>query len=64
MTFQLTLEEQEVNVVLSALGKLPLETALDPWMKIRTQANQQVVEAQRAQAARSEAGPEAPPNAD
>lgn len=63
MTFQLTLEEQEVNVILAALGKLPLETALDPWMKIRTQANQQVVAAQQAQAQPGVVTEGAPPDA-
>lgn len=63
MTFQLTLDEREVNLVLAALGKLPLENSFDLWTKIRAQANQQVVAAQQAQAAQPEPGPEAPPDA-
>lgn len=54
MQFKLTLEEQEVNLVLTALAKLPLENTLDAWMKIRTQAGQQVAAQQQAATAAPE----------
>lgn len=50
MQFQLTLEENETNLVLGALAKLPIENALDTWFKIRNQAQQQVQAAQAQQA--------------
>ena len=63
MQFQLTLDEQETNLVLAALAKLPLENVLDLWMKIRTQANQQVVAAQQARTQPEAATEGAPPDA-
>lgn len=42
MTIQLTLEVQEAQMILGALGKLPLEQSLDLWAKVKTQAQQQL----------------------
>lgn len=58
MSLQITLEPQEVNVVLSALGELPLKSSLDLWFKVKSQAEQQFAAQQPAPAA-SEPGPDA-----
>ena len=42
MKFSLTdLSMDEVNLVLVALGKLPLETSLNLWAKLKKQAEDQ-----------------------
>lgn len=37
-----TLTVEELNVVMAGLGKLPLETCINVWGKIRSQAEQQL----------------------
>lgn len=56
MSLQITLEPQEVNVVLSALGELPLKSSLDLWFKIKSQAEQQFAAQQPAPAASDTGG--------
>jgi hypothetical protein len=58
MSLQITLEPQEVNLVLGALSEVPLKTSLDTWFKIKSQAEQQFAAQQNAAA--SEAAGEAP----
>ena len=42
MKFTLTdLNVDEVNLILAALGKLPLETSLNLWAKLKKQAEDQ-----------------------
>lgn len=41
MNFSIQLTLDEVNLVLAALGKLPLETSIATFEKIKTQAQQQ-----------------------
>lgn len=38
----LTLTLAQVNVVLTGLGKLPMEQSLETWMEVRRQAEPQV----------------------
>jgi hypothetical protein len=40
----LTLTVEQTNVVLASLGKQPLETTLDAFVAIKTQAEQQMKE--------------------
>lgn len=40
LTLQLTIDE--LNIVMSGLGKLPLETSMNVWGKLRAQAEQQL----------------------
>lgn len=40
LTLQLTIDE--LNVVMSGLGKLPLETSMNVWGKLRAQAEKQL----------------------
>lgn len=54
MNFNIQLTLDELNLVLAALGKLPLEASLPAFEKIKTQAQQQ---AQAQQQSQSEAAP-------
>jgi hypothetical protein len=49
----LHLSVPEIQLVLTALSKLPLETSIDTWFKVKSQAEAQVAQAQ-AQAATQE----------
>lgn len=40
LTLKLTLEE--LNVVMAGLGKLPLESSMNVWGKLKAQAEQQL----------------------
>ena len=42
LKFEFTVEE--VNLVLAALGKLPLEASLGLWSKVKTTAESQLTE--------------------
>ena len=42
MNIQLSLETREVNLVLAALGKLPLEQSLDLFLNLRGQVESQL----------------------
>ena len=44
MNFSIQLTLDEVNLVLAALGKLPLETSIATFDKIKTQAQKQAQE--------------------
>ena len=48
MNFNIQLNLDEVNVVLAALGKLPLEASIGAFEKIKAQAQQQA-QAQQTQ---------------
>jgi hypothetical protein len=50
MPIQLTVDVKEVQMLMGALGKLPLETSIDLWAKIRGQAEQQLQAQQAAPA--------------
>lgn len=60
MSIQITLDPQEINLVLGALGEVPLKNSLDTWFKIKSQAEQQFA-AQQAQGSSEE--PAIPPGA-
>ena len=40
--FTLTLTEQDVNILIAGLGKLPLEASLMVWQKVKQQAEEQM----------------------
>lgn len=42
MSLQINIEVQEAQLILNALSKLPLEHSLDTWLKVKTQAEQQL----------------------
>jgi hypothetical protein len=42
MSIKIEIEVQEAQAILDALAKLPLEKSLDLWLKIKTQAEQQL----------------------
>lgn len=39
--YKLTLTEQEVNILIAGLGKLPLEVSIVVWQKIKQQVESQ-----------------------
>ena len=41
-TLTLTLTEQDVNILIAGLGKLPLEASLMVWQKVKQQAEEQM----------------------
>lgn len=41
-TLTLTLTEQDVNILIAGLGKLPLEASLMVWQKVKQQAEDQM----------------------
>lgn len=53
MPIQLTVDVKEVQMLMGALGKLPLENSLDLWAKIRSQAEQQLQAQQAAPVAQA-----------
>lgn len=57
MSIQLNLEINEVQLLMSALGELPLKQGLDTWFKVRNQAEAQI---QAQQAAAQAPAPAAP----
>lgn len=42
MNLKLELTVQEVNTIMAALGKMPLESVVDVWAKIRAQCEPQL----------------------
>lgn len=42
MNLKLELSVNEINVIMAALGKMPLETVVDVWAKIRGQCEPQI----------------------
>lgn len=55
MSVKITLEPQEVQLVISAVAKLPLENSIDVFFKIRNQLEQFYAQQQQKQG-----GPDAP----
>jgi hypothetical protein len=47
MSIQLNLEVNEVQLLMAALGELPLKQGIDTWFKVRSQAEAQI-QAQQA----------------
>lgn len=64
MSIQLTVEFQEAQMILGALAKLPLESSLDTWFKVKTQAENQLQARQAAPAAAPAAQDQDAPSAD
>lgn len=46
MDILLKISVAETQIILAALGKLPMETAIDVWSKIKSQAESQLQVAQ------------------
>ena len=57
MSIQLNLEPQDVGVILGGLSKLPLETSLDTFFKVRQQADGQIAAQQAAAQAAGQPAP-------
>jgi hypothetical protein len=56
MNITLEVTVNDVQTVLGALAKLPLEQAADPFFKIKAQTEQQIAEQKQAEAAESAGG--------
>ena len=41
-TIQLTVEPNEVQMIMAGLGKIPLENSIDLWFKVKMQAERQL----------------------
>jgi len=48
----------DAQIILNALGKLPLETSVSVWMKIKNQAEMQIATANQAVMLNAEATPD------
>lgn len=59
MDIKLTLTQDEVNQVLGALAKLPIEVALNTFAKIKQQGQAQVDAADKAKAEEAKQGEKA-----
>lgn len=57
MSIQLNLEVNEVQLVMGALGEIPLKQGIDTWFKIRSQAEAQIQAQNQEQAAAEAAAP-------
>lgn len=42
MNLKIELTVKEVNIIMAALGKMPLESVVDVWAKIRGQCEPQI----------------------
>ncbi len=62
MSLQLNLEVSEIQIILAGLAKLPLESSLETWAKVKSQAEQLL--ALRQPVAQPAAEPEPPAAAD
>lgn len=47
MNLKIELTVQEVNTIMAALGKMPLEAVVDVWAKIRGQCEPQLAQAEQ-----------------
>ena len=50
MSIQLNVEPNEAQMILAGLAKIPLESSIDVWFKVKMQAEKQMQEQQAAQA--------------
>lgn len=57
MSIQLNLEINEVQLLMSALGELPLKQGIDTWFKVRSQAEAQIQAQKQEQVAAEAAAP-------
>jgi len=46
MSLKIELEVQEVQVIMAGLAKLPLESSIDTWFKVKNQAEAQMIQQQ------------------
>lgn len=58
LELNLAITVSEAQVILAALGKLPLETSVSVWMKIKNQAEAQIAMANQAVMLNAEATPD------
>ena len=58
LELNLKLKVSEVQIILTALGKLPLETSVGVWMAIKNQAESQIAAANQAIMLNAEATPD------
>ena len=58
LELNLTVTVSEIQVLLAALGKLPLETSVSVWMKVKNQAEVQIAAANQAVMLNAEATPD------
>lgn len=50
MDLTININVQEAQLILGALSKLPLETSIETWFKVKNQAEAQIAQAEAAQA--------------
>jgi hypothetical protein len=48
MELTININTQEAQLILVALSKLPLETSIDTWFKVKSQAEAQIAQAEAA----------------
>ena len=58
LEINLKLKVSDVQIILTALGKLPLETSVGVWMAIKNQAEAQITAANQAIMLNAEATPD------
>lgn len=58
LELNLKLKVSDVQIILTALGKLPLETSVSVWMAIKNQAESQIAAANQAIMLNAEATPD------
>ncbi len=50
MELNISINVQDAQLILSGLSKLPLETSIETWFKVKNQAEAQIAQAEAAQA--------------
>lgn len=50
MDLTININVQDAQLILSGLSKLPLETSIETWFKVKNQAETQIAQAEAAQA--------------
>ena len=58
LELNLAITVAETQILLAALGKLPLETSVSVWMKVKNQAEVQIAAANQAVMLNAEATPD------
>lgn len=58
MSIQLNLEVTEIQLLMTALGEIPLKQSLDVWLKVRGQTEAQLGAQAQAQAQAAAPAPE------
>ena len=58
MSIQLNLEVTEIQLLMTALGEIPLKQSLDVWLKVRGQTEAQLSAQAQAQAQAATPAPE------